>query len=270
MTTPAQSPTQTYTAFANELADASGDAIRPWFRRPLEVDSKADGSPVTKADRAAETAIRERIADRFPDHGVIGEEFGSESDAAEWVWVIDPIDGTGAFVSGLPTFGTLIALLCAGEPVLGMIDQPITRERWTGVAFPDQPARTRFGLHIVHSSSTTELHRSAGYATTPDMFEGAERAAWERLSGSLGRVRYGIDCYAYGLLAMGWIDLVAESSLRPWDYLALPPIVSGAGGIMTDWEGRALRLGSGAQVLAAATEALHGAALALLNGRPTR
>ena len=259
-----------FAAFANELADASGAAIRPWFRRPIAVDAKTDGSPVTEADRSAEAAIRERIADRFPDHGVVGEEWGSERDQAEWVWVLDPIDGTGAFISGLPTFGTLIALLLEGEPVLGVIDQPISGERWTGITFPDGPAQTRFGVHIVHSSSTTELSESTGYATTPDMFEGSERSDWTRLARSLMRVRYGIDCYAYGLLAMGCIDLVAEASLRAWDYLALPPIIRGSGGVMTDWSGEPLRLGSGSRVVATATAGLHQAALAQLNERATR
>ena len=270
MTHPDTAAAETYTTFAHELADASGAAIRPWFRRPLDVDAKADGSPVTAADRSAESAIRDLISARFPGHGVIGEEWGSEREGAEWVWVIDPIDGTGAFVAGLPTFGTLIALLRAGEPVLGVLDQPISGERWIGTAFPGLPAETRFGVHIVHSSSTTELHNSVGYATTPDMFAGEERAAWERLSRSLRRARYGIDCYAYGLLALGYIDVIAEASLRPWDYLALPPIIGGAGGVMTDWSGVPLRLGSGSRVVATATAGLHKAALECLNEQATR
>lgn len=259
-----------YAMFANELADASGEVIRPWFRHPLNVEAKADGSPVTVADRTAEATMRELIASRFPDHGVIGEEWGSERDGAEWVWVIDPIDGTGAFVSGQPTFGTLIALVHKGLPVLGVIDQPISGERWTGITFPEGPRETRFGLHIVHSSSTTELHVATGYATAPDMFAGPDQAAWQRLAGSLGRVRYGIDCYAYGLLAMGCIDVVAEASLRPWDYLALPPIVCGAGGVITDWSEQAIRLGSGERVVATATAELHQAALRRLNDGATR
>lgn len=270
MVQPDLTAVEIYRNFAHELADASGEAIRPWFRRPFDVDAKADGSPVTVADRSAESAIRDLISARFPDHGVIGEEWGTDRDGAEWVWVIDPIDGTGAFVAGLPTFGTLIALLRDGTPVLGVLDQPISGERWIGTAFPGLPAETRFGVHIVHSSSTTELQQSVGYATTPDMFTGEERAAWGRLSGALRRARYGIDCYAYGLLALGHIDLVAEASLRPWDYLALPPIVSGAGGVMTDWSGAALGLGSGSRVVAAATGGLHRAALDCLNRRATR
>ena len=270
MADPDPTAAETYRDFAHELADAAGAEIRPWFRRSFDVDAKADGSPVTIADRSAESAIRDLISARFPDHGMIGEEWGTERDGAEWVWVIDPIDGTGAFVAGLPTFGTLIALLRSGVPVLGVLDQPISGERWIGTTFPGLPAETRFGVHIVHSSSTTELRESVGYATTPDMFTGEERTAWERLSGSLRRARYGIDCYAYGLLALGCVDLVAEASLRAWDYLALPPIIAGAGGVMTDWSGAPLRLGSGSRVVAAATTELHRAALECLDQRATR
>ena len=255
-----------YRDFAAELADAAGEAIRPWFRAPLEVAAKADGSPVTEADRAAERAMRERIADRFPQHGIVGEEYGSEGVDAEWVWTLDPIDGTGAFVSGVPTFGTLIGLLCERKPVLGLIDQPVQRERWIGSVFPDLPVDSTYQSHNIHTSSTSELGKATGFATTPHQFRGQAETAFSRLRGGLRRVRYGIDCYAYGLLASGYIDLVAEADLKSWDYLALVPIVRGAGGTMTDWSGAALTLESGDQVLASATPALHRAALRQLDG----
>ena len=255
-----------YLQFAEELADASGDAIRPWFRGRLDVQRKGDGSPVTQADRSAETAIRERISDRFPDHGVIGEEFGSDRPDAEWVWVIDPIDGTGAFVSGLPTFGTLIGLMREGEPLLGVLDQPILNDRWCGVNYPEVVRRTTHNSHLVHTSSTTVLEASIGFATTPDMFEGADQRAWSALSATFERVRYGADCYAYGLLASGFVDIVCEASLKSWDYLALTPIVIGAGGQMTDWQGQKLTLSSKDRVVAAATLKLHRAALERLEG----
>ena len=266
MPDPRELTAEMYLRFAEELADASGDAIRPWFRSELEVERKGDGSPVTQADRAAETAIRERIADQFPLHGVIGEEFGSERSEAEWVWVIDPIDGTGAFVSGLPTFGTLIALVHEGTPVVGLLDQPILRERWSGLCFPDVRARTTHDSHIVHTSSTTNLDTSIGFATDPTMFTGSARSAWNALSSSFERVRYGVDCYAYGLLASGFVDIVCEASLKSWDYLALAPIVRGAGGRMTDWDGSDLTLESGDRVLAAANMRLHRAAISRLTG----
>ena len=255
-----------YLQFAEELADAAGEAIRPWFRSDLDVERKGDGSPVTQADRAAETAIRERIGSRYPSHGIVGEEFGSDQADAEWVWVIDPIDGTGAFISGLPTFGTLIGLVRDGQPVMGVLDQPILAERWTGLSFPDLPLRATHNSHVIHTSTTGDLGESIGFASDPTMFEAEERDAWNRLTSSLYRTRYGIDCYAYGLLASGFVDIVCEASLKTWDYMALVPIVRGAGGQMTDWAGDELTQGSGDQVLASGSQRLHRAALARLCG----
>lgn len=266
MPDPRELVAEMYLRFAQELADSSAEAIRPWFRKGRKFERKSDGSPVTQADRAAETAMRERIADQFPNHGIIGEEFGSQQVDAEWVWVIDPIDGTGAFVSGLPTFGTLIGLLRDGVPVLGVLDQPILEERWTGMCFPDLGLRATHNSHVVHTSSTRNLSDSIGFATDPTMFTGNTRDSWERLSSSLFRARYGIDCYAYGLLASGYVDIVCEASLKSWDYLALVPVVRGAGGQMTDWLGGPLTLESSDRVLASATQVLHRGALARLLG----
>ena len=266
MPDPRELVAEMYLQFADSLADAAGEAIRPWFRSQLQVQRKGDGSPVTQADRLAETAIRERIADRFPSHGVVGEEYGTEQAESEWVWVIDPIDGTGAFVAGLPTFGTLIGLVREGVPLLGVLDQPILSERWLGVSDPQVLNRSSHNSHIVHTSSTTELRDAISFATSPEMFNGYERNAWDDLSASCERVRYGVDCYAYGLLASGFVDLVCEASLKLWDYLALAPIVKGAGGQMTDWEGGALTLESGDRVLATANQQLHRAALDRLSG----
>ena len=259
-----------YVEFANELADAAAAAIRPWFRAALTVDRKADGSPVTRADRDAESAIRERIAQRFPSHGVVGEEWGSEQSGAEWVWVIDPIDGTGAFVSGVPTFGTLIGLLHEGVPVLGVLDQPISNERWIGVTWSGLPRRATLNTHTIHVASTAIIHTAIGFATSPEQFEGADLQAWNRLSGELQRVRYGIDCYAYGLLASGYVDLVAEASLKPWDCLPLVPIVRGAGGMISDWTGAPLSLDNAEHALATATPQLHAAAITALADPLTR
>ena len=264
MPDPRELVAETYLQFAQELADASGEEIRPWFRRSIDVERKGDGSPVTQADRSAETAIRERITDLYPTHGIIGEEFGSEQSDAEWVWVIDPIDGTGAFVSGLPTFGTLIALMHDETPVLGVLDQPILRERWCGLSFPEVRRRTTHNSHVVHTSSTPDLAASIGFATDPTMFTGSARSAWQTLSSSFERVRYGVDCYAYGLLASGFVDIVCEASLKSWDYMALAPIVRGAGGRMTDWRGSDLTMKSGDRVLASANQRLHRAAISRL------
>ena len=266
MPDPRELVAEMYLQFAEQLADVSRDAIRPWFRSQRHFERKSDGTPVTQADRAAETSMRERIADRYPNHGIIGEEFGSQQVDAEWVWVIDPIDGTGAFVSGLPTFGTLIGLLRDGVPVLGVLDQPILEERWTGMCFPDLDLQATHNSHVVHTSSTNDLSDSIGFATDPTMFTGGADVSWERLSSSLYRARYGIDCYAYGLLASGYVDIVCEASLKSWDYLALVPIVRGAGGQMTDWLGGPLALDSSDRVLASATPRLHRAALERLSG----
>lgn len=258
-----------YADFARDLADAARPVAASAFRSPIPVEAKSDGSPVTEADRSIERAMRRAIERRYPDHGLIGEEFGATRPGAEWTWVIDPIDGTGAFTSGLPTFATLIALLHQGSPVLGLIDQPILRERWIGAVFDGIPPLAEFaspsGTHQIHTSSTSVLGNAAGFATTPAMFRGGAETAWRRLSGSLGRVRYGVDAYAYGLLALGRIDLVCEASLKPWDYLALAPVIRAAGGTITDWQGRPLTVNSGDQVLAAATRPLHRAALEALS-----
>ena len=252
-----------YLQFAEQLADAAAAAIRPWFRMSaerLQLERKSDGSPVTEADRAAESAIRERIAERYPEHGVIGEEFGSERVDAEWVWVIDPIDGTGAFISGLPTFGTLIGLLRGGVPLLGILDQPVLAERWCGVDEPGVLRRSTHNAQVIHTNMHAELGSAITFATSPDMFTGDAQGAWQRLADGVERVRYGVDCYAYGLLALGCIDIVCEAHLKPWDYLALAPIVQGAGGRMTDWDGEPLTSTSGDRVLAASTAQLHAAA----------
>ena len=258
-----------YADFARDLADAARPIAANAFRSQITVEAKSDGSPVTEADRAIEQTLRQAIQRRYPDHGLIGEEFGATRPDAEWTWAIDPIDGTGAFTSGLPTFATLIALLHHGSPVLGLIDQPILQERWLGTVFDGIPPFAEFaspsGTHQIHTSSTSDPANAIGFATSPAMFRGDARTAWQRLSAALARVRYGIDAYAYGLLALGRIDLVCEASLKPWDYLALAPVIRAAGGVITDWQGQPLAANSGDQVLAAATRPLHRAALELLS-----
>jgi len=244
------------------LADAAGEVIRPYFRQPLTVDDKADLTPVTIADRAAERAMRSLIESRFPEHGIVGEEFGRVREPAEFVWTLDPIDGTKSFISGVPLFGTLIALTHSRRPILGIIDQPISRERWVGVA--GRP--TTLNGAVVRCRTCPALSAATLFATTPDMFKGGDAAGFGRVSGAVKLTRFGADCYAYGLLAAGFIDLVLEASLKPYDFCAMVPIVAGAGGIATDWRGGSLDLASDGRILVAGDRRAHRAALALLGG----
>ncbi|UAK24922.1 histidinol-phosphatase [Sphingomonas nostoxanthinifaciens] len=244
----------------NRLADAAGAAIRPFYRRPFAMETKSDASPVTEVDRAAETAIRAILAAERPADGVIGEEFGDDRPEAERVWVIDPIDGTRAFLAGRPLFGTLIALLEAGRPVLGVIDQPIARDRWLGAA--GRPTQLNGEAATVRACGALA---SAYIATTgPSYFAPPEWAAFERLRGACHDVLWGGDCHNYGLLASGHLDLVVESGLKLHDFAALVPVVEGAGGRMTDWAGRPLDAGSSGHVIAAGDPALIEAAVAAL------
>jgi len=249
-----------FLALAADLADAAGEVIRPYFRQPIRVDDKPDLSPVTAADRGAETAMRRLIAARFPDHGIIGEEFGREREDAPFVWVLDPIDGTKSFISGVPLFGTLIALTEHGRPILGIIDQPVSRERWTGAA----GRATTFNGTPVRCRPCASLAAGTVFATSPEMFQGPDAAAFDRVAAAAKLVRFGADCYAYGLVSNGFIDLVIESSLKPYDFCAMVPVVEGAGGIATDWRGTPLSLASDGRVLVAGDRNAHGQALALL------
>jgi inositol-phosphate phosphatase/L-galactose 1-phosphate phosphatase/histidinol-phosphatase len=251
-----------FLSLALRLADVAGAEIRPYFRRPLIVDDKPDSTPVTAVDRAAEAAMRALINSHFPEHGIIGEEFGRVREDAEFVWVLDPIDGTKSFICGVPLFGTLIALIRRGRPILGIIDQPISGERWVGAT---DRATTLNGAPI-RCRSCPVLAGASLFATTPDMFRGEDATAFSRLSAAVKLTRFGADCYAYGLLAAGFVDLVLEASLKPYDFCAMIPIVAGAGGVATDWRGEALNLASDGRVLVAGDRRAHRAALALLDG----
>lgn len=240
---------------AEAAADASGAVIRRWFRAGLSADLKSDESPVTRADREAEAALRDVLRAARPHDLILGEEDGEEGEAAAaegWRWVLDPIDGTRAFITGRPVFGTLIGLLHEGRPVLGVIDQPILGERWVGVARPGGGYATRFfGPFggVVGTRRCARLADAELSATSPEMFG----AAWPRFAALQRRVRrtsWGGDCYAYGLLALGQIDVVCERDLKIWDWAALVPVVEGAGGVMRDWGGGELRPGAGGDVVA--------------------
>ena len=253
---------QAYIDFAHALADASGGIIRRHFRTPFAVEDKSDASPVTVADREAERAMRSMIAERYPGHGIVGEEFGNERPDAAEVWVLDPIDGTRAFVAGKPIFGTLIALLRDETPVLGIIDQPVLGERWIGAA----GLGSRFRGEAIGTRRCADIGRAILNTTSPELFEGADRNAFRRLSRSVRSTGYGGDCYAYGLLASGHIDLVVEAGLKTYDFCALVPVVEGAGGRITDWRGEALGPRSAGRVIAAGDPGIHEKALELLAG----
>lgn len=242
-------------------ADAARRVTLSYFRAGLPVEDKADRSLITAADREAEAAMREVIAAECPEHGVVGEEFGFQRPYAEYIWVLDPIDGTQAFVCGIPLYTTLIAVTRSGQPLLGLIDQPVLSERWVGAA--GHP--TRLNERLARTRACSQIARAYLCATTPEMFEGADAAAFERVARRVRSVRYGADGYAYGALASGWVDLVVEADLAPYDYFAHVPIIVEAGGVVTDWEGRHPDLSLGAtRIVASGDPVLHAQALELL------
>lgn len=250
-----------FLTLAHAMADAAADVIRPHFRKRLAIDVKADASPVTIADRDAEAVMRQMIETQFPDHGIRGEEFGACRTDAEWVWVLDPIDGTKSFVSGSLAFGTQIALLHRGKPVIGLINQPITRERWFGTG-----AGATLNGEPIHTSGGTALDQAILYTSALEQFDPSRHDRFSALAAKVRFTRFSHDCYAAGLLALGGIDLLVESNVFDYDILPQMPIVQAVGGIVTDWDGR--RLGDASRydtVLMAANEQIHRAALEALH-----
>ena len=246
---------------ANRLADASGDVIRRYFRQPVTVDAKADASPVTIADREAEQAIRALLAEARPGDGIIGEEFGDSATDSADVWVIDPIDGTKSFITGRPIFGTLIALMRDGAPLLGVIDQPVNGERWVaargaGATLNGDQVRVRDCPALADATIAT---------TAPDLFGPAQAECWRRAAAAARHVIYGGDCYSYALVAAGLVDAVIETGLQTYDFAALAPVVEEAGGIVTDWAGKPLTLDSDGTILACGDARLHASLLELVN-----
>lgn len=259
-----------FIAFLAELADASGQAILPHFRNDVQTNNKSDGTdpargkfdPVTLADKAAEAAIRKLIGARYPSHGIFGEEEGHQPGSDPKTWVIDPIDGTRAFVAGAPLWGTLIALNDGSYPVCGVMDQPYIGERYFGTG--TTAWMERFGVRRdLKTSGKTDIGDAIVMATHPDIFTTRpEQERFAALGEQAKMVRWGCDCYGYTLLAMGTVDIVAEPTLMPYDIQALIPIIEGAGGVVTTWAGGDAQ--QGGQILAAATKELHEAAMAIL------
>lgn len=253
-----------FTSFVDQLAAASGDTILPFFRTALAVENKKAGGfdPVTAADRAAENAMRALIRKNFPAHGILGEEYGSERAEAEYVWVLDPIDGTKSFIAGMVAWGTLIGLTRMGEPVFGMMHQPFTRERFSGdggAARYRGPAGDR-DLRVRACESVAD---ALMFTTSPLLMNEADRGAFRLVENKVKLSRYGGDCYAYCMLAAGQIDLIIETELKPHDVVALIPIVAGAGGIMTTWENGPAQ--DGGRIVVAGDKRVHAAALELLH-----
>ena len=255
--------TDTDIALAVALADAAGAAIRPHFRSGFDVEMKSDDSPVTIADRAAEQAMRALLAAEAPRDGISGEEFGTTEGSTGRQWVLDPIDGTRAFIAGRPLFGTLISLVIDGWPAIGVIDQPILGERWVGAVgrptlFNGKPAKTR---------RCRELGDALLATTSPALFGDDELHAFEHLDAAVKSVVLGGDCYNYGTLASGWLDIVVEANLKLHDFAALVPVVEGAGGRMCDWSGDPLTAASKGDVVAVGDPARVEDILEALAGR---
>ncbi len=257
-------PYDDFLRFAHALADAARQITLRYFRQRLIVDDKPDNSPVTVADKETEQALRHLISKRYPEHGIIGEEQAAKMTASDYEWVIDPIDGTRSFISGYPLFGTLICLLYKGEPIVSMIDMPAQDERF--FATKTMPTYYRKGgkTQIINANQQHEVAEAILFSTDYEMFSAAENSQAMALRQAVKMVRYNGDCYLYGMLAAGWIDLVLEADLKVYDYLPLTLIVEQAGGKMTDWQGRRLHKNSSGQVLAATNATLHTAALAYL------
>jgi histidinol phosphatase-like enzyme (inositol monophosphatase family) len=252
-----------YLDVALAVAEAAAEAVRPYFRMGLVADDKSDDSPVTLADRAAEQAMRAVLAARCPEHGIIGEEFGATGAGGGLRWVLDPIDGTRAFITGRTTFGTLIALIEDETPLIGIIDQPITRERWVGVA-----GRPMVFTGLLGGRAGCRPCPALGQAelscTSPEIFTEQTRPRFDRLRAAVRRTSWGGDCYGFGLLALGQIDVIVENGLKPWDWAALVPVITGAGGSVTDWAGKPLRLDGPGEILALGNPALLAEAISIL------
>lgn len=247
---------------ASLLADESGKIIKKYFRKNPVVSFKKDNTQVTKADIEIENKLRKIIHNEFKDHQVIGEELSNnfENKKSDIAWIIDPIDGTKAFIHGKPSFGTLIAVFKGSVPLLGLIDQPILKERWLSFN-----KKTTYNGNLVSSNGNTDLKKARLEATSPLMFSGNSYKKFLKIVNEVSSVSWGSDCYAYGMLANGYIDIICEQGMKFWDYAALIPIIEGSGGKITDWQGKKLEENGDGSVLASANENIHEKALKILN-----
>lgn len=266
MTDSDQTASITRLEFAHLLADISADAIRPFFRKRLTITNKAGRAgfdPVTAADRAAERAIRKAVMQHFPDHGFIGEEYGAIAGKGRYQWLVDPIDGTRAFVTGSPMWGTLIGLLDKGTPILGLMNQPFTGERFWSEGRGARRREADGSVHRIKTRPCASLAQAVLATTTPDMFAAPEEASrFAALKSRVRMTRYGGDCYGYCLLAAGFVDLIVESGLKAYDIAPLIPVIEAAGGVVTTWDGGPAA--DGGRIVAAGDPRVHAAALAIL------
>lgn len=263
MSAPSDPLTLEFLAFAQGLADASGAILRENLHSRRGFDSKDDDSPVTDTDRHVEETLRTLIRHRYPEHGILGEEFEGVNLDADYVWVIDPIDGTKAFITGIPIYGTLIALARRGEPIVGVIDHPVTNDRWAGA----RGQASTFNGQRIQARQCGSLSSAILSCSNPEPFGPSERQAFETLRDAAKWCVYGSSCYAYGCVASGTIDIAIDCGRhREVDYCALVPVIEGAGGVITDWEGRPLTIHSGNRLIAAGSPERHQEALRILAG----
>ena len=249
-------------SFSNHLADESAKIIKQYFRKSFKIENKEDKSPVTIVDQKTELKIREIIEKRYPNHGILGEEFESKDIDSEYLWVIDPIDGTRSFIAGHKDFGTLISLLHNQKPIIGIINCPIHEERWVGI----HGERTTMNGHIVETSNQEVLNQSYLSTTGLYMFENDSfRKGFDRIIDQTRYHRFGGDCYNYGMIASGYIDIVIENMLKAHDYMALIPIIEGAGGKITDKYGKIIGLDSDGSIVVSASEKLHTQLIDIIN-----
>lgn len=255
-----QSEIAEYLNFANAMADNAREIALQYYRKAKQQWMKPDDTWVTEADCKIEQMARSMVSEQYPNHAFFGEEYGDSDSRNSLKWCLDPIDGTMPFVYGLPTFGVLISLTREAEPIVGIIESPALGERWCGA----KDERSTWQGSPCRTNSKQALASAVVMATSPDMFTEAEYKAFDRVSRGARERRFGADCYAYGLLASGWVDIVMESDMKPYDMMALVPVIQGAGGVISDWEGGQLTLDSGPWVLAAANRTLHRECLQLI------
>ena len=242
-----------YLKIANECADVSEPIIRKYFRKKIKIINKSDNTPVTKADKQAEARIRNIIKKKTPECGFFGEETGKFNIDNEYVWVVDPLDGTKGYITGKPLFGTLIGLMKNNKPFLGVLNQPILKERWVGITNKE----TKYNNKKVKTRKCAKLKGSRMYATSPMMFTGKNQKIYKTVRAKISECLFGADCYAHGLMSLGFVDVLLEANLKPYDYIASAAIISGAGGVFTDWKGDDLNLKSDGRIVAAGDPKIH-------------